>query len=406
MFVIFLLLVGCFGVRIDFSSFIEIPQPKQLCSGNHGSILESDDQYRVKNLVVDRDMLELVSDDEFYLSAGSKRDAFQAVCEGCSKDPFVRSFGASSDKRELGTHFLHIVEHSGRKCDLTFGGTTILLNREWFRNIWHRVSTDIFPIFQALYRFAPDETNLSIMHLDFAEPSFLELYEMITPNVTWMSQYPKDKRVFCFEDALFMLSKHWASTFVEHGSMPLSNPWVQEFGEWMTARVGIDAESSFIESEEITITWISRNASLKGNRAFVNEDKVISELSEAFGDRVIIRKVVLEEMTIKQQMFCARTSDILFGMHGAGLTHILFLPKHAVVLEVIPKEMQFFLYKRVSSLNGLTHYEWINDDENDLVDWTWKPYSKFTNLKISSQKLLPFFKKGIETLKENLKPTE
>ncbi len=38
--------------------------------------------------------------------------------------------------------------------------------------------------------------------------------------------------------------------------------------------------------------------------------------------------------SIKDQIAVARTSDILFGMHGAGLTHILWLPAHAVVLEV------------------------------------------------------------------------
>lgn len=39
-------------------------------------------------------------------------------------------------------------------------------------------------------------------------------------------------------------------------------------------------------------------------------------------------------LTFKEQLHITYNTDIFIGMHGAGLTHLLFLPEWAVLFEL------------------------------------------------------------------------
>lgn len=73
--------------------------------------------------------------------------------------------------------------------------------------------------------------------------------------------------------------------------------------------------------------WISRN--LAGKRRIKNMED-ISEILEKFDFKVID----FQDMSIKDQVNLVNKSDILGGIHGAGLTNMLFLEKDKRVLEV------------------------------------------------------------------------
>ena len=48
------------------------------------------------------------------------------------------------------------------------------------------------------------------------------------------------------------------------------------------------------------------------------------------------RRVELSEYSIDEQLQLIATTDVLVGMHGAGLTHAVFLPDWAGVFELWP----------------------------------------------------------------------
>ena len=53
------------------------------------------------------------------------------------------------------------------------------------------------------------------------------------------------------------------------------------------------------------------------------------------------------KLSFKEQVELVHTkTNILIGMHGAGLTHLIFLPIEAVVIELVPSQMQSFTYFR------------------------------------------------------------
>ena len=283
-----------------------------------------------------------------------------------------------------------------------------MINRDWFRNVWHRVANDVWPTFQALKRFGLEDnySDLHIVHLDWAKSSYEELYELVAPNSTFLRELPAEQNVVCFDDVIFMVSRRWHSTFPEGGSNAVGtqhfepNAEVMEFGNWVVKRAHLSAlQSSFVASKgrEVTISWISRS-DRPGNRAFKNEDKVLEQIAAALGDRVVIQKVILEDLSLKEQIAAVRTTDILFGMHGAGFTHIMWLPPHAVVVEVLPIRFMYLFYERVAKLSGRRYLGWRNDDEEDMVEMSWKPHTKFSNLILRPAKILPKFREALSML--------
>lgn len=383
--------------------------PKEHCQPGGSSLQQTEHNlFRVGRLVVDRSLLQDTQPTNEYRPVGSDPSAFQLSCLGSSFDfsqPAVFSHGLSSDGRPFGQHFLHSVPQLPT-CHVTFSQTVLLMNRDWFRNIWHRVANDIFPAFQALRRWnlLEERQSLHVVHLDWARPSFTDLYELLAPNATFLRDLPESQRFVCFDDAFFILSRPWYDTWPEGGSQNVPvNPEVQEFGRWIVKRAGLDhIRTPFQQTggSHISIGWISRNTSLHGNRAFKNEDQVLPEIQQALGPQVTIRKLQLEGMTLQEQMVAIRGTDILFGMHGAGFTHILWLPSHAVVFEVLPKDFSYLFYERVAKISGLRYISWQNDVDEDMVEWSWRPHTKFTNLILHADKLLPKFRAAIAMLTE------
>lgn len=68
-------------------------------------------------------------------------------------------------------------------------------------------------------------------------------------------------------------------------------------------------------------------------------------------------------MPFKEQLEVTANTDILIGMHGAGLTHCLFLPDYAVLFELFNCDDEN-CYADLSRLRGVEYMTW---EDNSLV---------------------------------------
>lgn len=81
---------------------------------------------------------------------------------------------------------------------------------------------------------------------------------------------------------------------------------------------------------QIRITLLSRQTSY---RNILNERELIEALSQ--NKSYDVRKTVFNKnLRFTDQLEIIRNTDIFIGMHGAGLTHLLFLPDWAGVFEL------------------------------------------------------------------------
>lgn len=81
---------------------------------------------------------------------------------------------------------------------------------------------------------------------------------------------------------------------------------------------------------KIRITILSRDTK---HRKIINENELVEAIAQNGGYSV--QKVVYNrDMDFKRQLEITHNSDVLIGVHGAGLTHLMFLPDWAAVFEV------------------------------------------------------------------------
>lgn len=326
--------------------------------------------------------------------------------------PWAASFGWSHAEPEFprpegGWHFLWRLDNDSAlpKCDLTIPGLSIMFNRDWLRNIWHRVANDIYHAFLALKYFGLEQSrNVTVVHIDWASKTFEELYRFISDSAPVMDVHalPANIEHICFEDVMFIPSRFWGGTWPEGGrsstQVKAPNPKTIEFGEWLVERVGLkDVMSSYLSTEgkSISVTWITRRLH-PGYRVMVNEDEIIEQARVRFGPQAVITKVDFDKISILEQIRIARATDILVGAHGAGLTHILWLPSHAVVLETIPSGFDYPFYERVAHLRGLRHLHLQSSDRNTLLNCTWEPHTKFCNMRVEVPPMLELLSRCIK----------
>uniref|UniRef100_A0AC34QA07 EGF domain-specific O-linked N-acetylglucosamine transferase n=1 Tax=Panagrolaimus sp. JU765 TaxID=591449 RepID=A0AC34QA07_9BILA len=118
-------------------------------------------------------------------------------------------------------------------------------------------------------------------------------------------------------------------------------------------------------------------------------------------------QIVVFDKTIPflKQIEITHNSDIFIGMHGAGLTHMLFLPEWAAVFELFNCG-DVNCYLDLARLKGVKYFTWKNEDlikiSGDGTHPTLKtPHKKFNNYAFDSNEFVQIVKKMIEHVKRH-----
>ncbi|KAK8949256.1 hypothetical protein KSP39_PZI005496 [Platanthera zijinensis] len=120
----------------------------------------------------------------------------------------------------------------------------------------------------------------------------------------------------------------------------------------------------------------------KGSRELVNSREVIS-MTKRLGFKVIVAGA---EDTKNLTSFSAAVNsvDALLGVHGAGLSNMVFLPDGAAVVQIIPwgglKWACRFSFGDPAAGMGLKYFEYeIKEEESSLIEQYPRNHSVFTN---------------------------
>ena len=66
----------------------------------------------------------------------------------------------------------------------------------------------------------------------------------------------------------------------------------------------------------------------------------------------LVEQVDLETLDYAGQLRLVRDTTIFVGLHGAGLTHLMFLPAEAIVVEIKPGDFGSYLFRNLAKLCG------------------------------------------------------
>jgi hypothetical protein len=71
---------------------------------------------------------------------------------------------------------------------------------------------------------------------------------------------------------------------------------------------------------------------------------------------VELQAVDFAKISFEEQIRCIAQTDLLLGVHGNGLSHALFLPDQAAVIEILPPDSMILDYRLFSEARGLRYY--------------------------------------------------
>jgi hypothetical protein len=86
-------------------------------------------------------------------------------------------------------------------------------------------------------------------------------------------------------------------------------------------------------------------------RTILNEAELVPQL-DARG----FQTVRLSELTFLEQVGLLRDAHAVIGLHGAGLSHVVFMPSGGKVVEVFPRSYGTMSYWPLTVANGSTYY--------------------------------------------------
>ena len=132
------------------------------------------------------------------------------------------------------------------------------------------------------------------------------------------------------------------------------------------AAVAADGSSGDGDPSVLRATFVSRRPynrhhvdHARTGRQVDNEEALLAALNAVPGVRV--QRLDFALLEVEEQIAAVAVSDVLIGMHGAALTHVLYLPPHAGVLELWPKPGGIWrCFEHAATLAGLYYARWSN----------------------------------------------
>lgn len=75
-------------------------------------------------------------------------------------------------------------------------------------------------------------------------------------------------------------------------------------------------------------------------------------------------------LSLRDQVILVQNTGVLIGYHGAGMTHVLFLPEESAVVEILPPVFSTAGFRQLSRMRGLTYFSthsmWVGDWEKEM----------------------------------------
>ena len=246
--------------------------------------------------------------------------------------------------------------------------TTVAVMRYEAHNIYHTM-TDWYNVFLITKLLNLDPKKITILFIDDRPPGLMD--------ETWRTLFGKVIRHsdvqsnFMFKTLIWNVLGYESPINFHH---LVEIPFVNEFHAFFVSSFGIHKMRT-LDCSNITATLIwrrdyethpERKVEVEGglvHRKFKNENEILSEVKSVLSGHTV-KSVVLEQMSMKDQLDVFTNTDILIGMHGAGMAHVMFLPPHAAIFELFPNYWGFLIhFKAFSRWRGLKYRGWQNNDK-------------------------------------------
>ncbi|XP_078596851.1 EGF domain-specific O-linked N-acetylglucosamine transferase-like [Branchiostoma floridae x Branchiostoma japonicum] len=247
------------------------------------------------------------------------------------------------------------------KCDIVLDKPTYLMKLDAGVNMYHHFC-DYINLYASQHINGSFSQDVNIIMWDTSGLGYGDIF-----SDTWkaFSDYPiihlkeYDGKKLCLRDAVFPLLPRMQ--YGMYYNMPLvpgcsGTGLYKAFSEHVLHRLNITQQGPL---DKVRVTLLSRSTKW---RRILNEEELLSAMKS--DTRLEVRRVDYnwKKMSFPEQLKVTQNSDLLIGMHGAGLTHSLFLPDWGVLFELYNCEDPR-CYKDLARLRGVQYYTWEKQEK-------------------------------------------
>ena len=330
--------------------------------GAHDTMLWSNVGFNFKNLSVVRgnDTDDFGGHDPRF--AATTSSPFLCSCGQLGAEAYRLKFHAQFGKgilRELLTCSETGNVRSSKRFDQEFKGNTLAIARKDDHNPFFLVS-GVFNawIFARVLKWRREDTHVFLF--DDSPPNVMEefAHKILAPKlgVTVAREF-KDKQVFFERLAMagYETCGPLMSQLDGNGGNCYDSDLVKDFRDDVLDVFNMKGDfrydKQFPRGAVIATVVSRRNYGARNlERQWLNENEVLEKMRNQLGDSVVIRSVDFVNMPVTEQIRIARETDILIGVHGAGLVHALWLPENSMLIEIFP------LRRRRNSFRNICRY--------------------------------------------------
>ncbi|XP_052249852.1 uncharacterized protein LOC127857488 isoform X2 [Dreissena polymorpha] len=241
---------------------------------------------------------------------------------------------------------------------------TLAVQRYEYANLYHTM-TDFYNVFFMLEMFNIKVDNVLILFLDGHPQGALD--------TTWGKLFNGFIRASDIKQPTMFTYMLWPTVGYDS---PLNKheikgvPKLEEFRTFFLRQHGI-AINDILSCDNLRIVLLwrrdyvahPRNPSGTVSRKIKNEEELVAVAKKHYSEHSIL-DVQIDLLDMRDQLKMVSQTDILIGMHGAGLSHTLFLPRHAGLIELYPTYWSTanVHFKSMARWRGLHYRSWQNSD--------------------------------------------
>lgn len=290
-------------------------------------------------------------------------------------------------------------------CDVVIEKPTYIMKIDATVNMYHHFC-DFLNLYASLHlnnqpkTFSTD-VNILIWETFTYRSVFQDAWEAFTEHPLWDLKTFRGETV-CFKEVIFPLLPRMI--FGLYYNTPLiygcrKSGLFHAFSKFFLHRLKIPIHPRY--NRKIRITLLSRDTKY---RKILNEEELLDSIKDN-EDYQIRRVIYNRDISFKEQLEITANSDVLIGIHGAGLTHLLFLPDWAAVFELYNCE-DANCYADLARLRGLHYVTWKNADKlSSETDDSHEggAHAKFANYSFNVEEFKLLLKNATDSVKNHPK---
>ncbi|XP_050301574.1 EGF domain-specific O-linked N-acetylglucosamine transferase isoform X2 [Anthonomus grandis grandis] len=292
-------------------------------------------------------------------------------------------------------------------CDIVIEKPTYIMKIDAI-NMYHHFC-DFFNLYASLHLNTHPDAFSTDVHILIWETftyrsSFQDTWQAFTDYPLWDLKNFRGKTV-CFKQAVFpllprMIFGLYYNTPIIYGCQ--KSGLFHAFSKFLLHRLNIPINKR--HRKTVRVTLLSRDTKY---RRILNEDELLASLKDE-KDIEVKRVVYNRNIPFKTQLEITANTDVLIGIHGAGLTHLLFLPDWASVFELYNCE-DANCYADLSRLRGVHYVTWKDTEKlTSESDGSHEggAHAKFANYAFDVEEFKRLFKQAVDHVRNHEKFNE